>query len=347
MYANYLILVNKNFSARTRRFWKRYKALILSEFADADLDFLDSDQPPIRLTNREVVILIGDVSFFSRVVNCYFDRLADTMIALIPDKAHSELASNLQIPAKVSEIIKLVKCRQAIPLDVIRCHYIDMQGLPANCIVLNDIVIGISPRRFPLLLKTIVRLCKYSSWYPFGKRESTIALLRNKEEIYRGKYLISLILLGNTITYGPTITQKKRINLNRFDYFQLNPQTVMEIVSPFTGMFSEFPRVDDRNLWHRQFSELEIRGLGRENNLIADGICIGRLPASFTLLPKALRVISPLNVVTVKSPWKKKAAFAQKVPTPIGSKEALWSKPLLFPADGKPNRSLLNSVGIE
>ena len=325
MNAKYLILVNKNLSNHTAKFWRKNEAIILSELTDADLCFWDSDQPqtPIDLDNREVVVLIGDISFFHRIVNCFFTRLANVIVAFIPDKKNSVLTASLQIPTKTTEVIELIKCRQTIPLDIIRCHYIDEQGLPENCLVLNDVVIGVSSRQFPPSLRTFFQLCKNESWIPFTKKENVITLLRNRKTIYHGKYFLSLILLGSRITNGPKIVQKKRINLTTFDYFQLNAQTAIEITSLLTGMYTKFSYIDNRNVLHRQFSEIEIHGLGKNNNLISDGIYIGRLPASFTLLPKALKVISPLNVITVKRPWAKKIAVSQKVPTPIGSREVL------------------------
>lgn len=297
----------------------------MSELTDADLYFLDSDQPqtPIDIDKREVVVLVGDVSFFHRVVNCFFHRLTDTAIAFIPDRKGSALTTGLQMPTKTSEIIDLIKCRQTIPLDLIRCHYIDKQGLPANCLVLNDILIGISSRRFPLLLRTVYRLLKSGFTMALAENRNVISLLRNRKTVYRGRYVVSLILLGSGITHGPKIVQRKRINLKAFDYFQLNARSAYDIVSPLAGIFSKFSQSDNRNLMHRQFGEIEIHGLGKDNNLISDGIHIGRLPASFTLLPKALKVISPLNVVTVKKPWAKEIAVSRKVPRPIGSREAL------------------------
>ncbi len=325
MAANYLILINKNLSTRTAKFWNKNKERILSEFADADLYFLDSDQPqePIDIERHDTVILIGDNSFFNRIINCFFNELSDKTIAFIPDRDNSALTSGLQLPTKINETIELIQCRQTIPLDIIRCHYIDMRGLPANCLVLNDVVMGVSPKRFPLLLRTFVQWCKFSPLIPFTKKQNTITLLQNQNTIYRGKYIISLILLGNAITHGPKVIQKNRINLSKFDYLQLNAQSALEITSPLASVFSRFTPSDNRNSLHKQFSEIEINGLGKENNLIADGIHIGRLPASFTLLPKALRVVSPLNVVTSKRPWTQTIAVAHKVPTPIGSRQVL------------------------
>ena len=324
----FLILINKNLSSRTSRFWKDNERLIRSEFSDADLYFLDSDQPqtPIEIVGHDLVILIGDDSFFNRIINCFHVELAGIQIAFFPDNGKSALTSGLRYPKKSIEIIDLIKSRQTIPLDLIRCHYIDIQGLPANCLVLNDIVIGSFPRPVPLLLRTFFQWCHDSSLIPIKKKENKITLLQHRKEICREKYIILLILLGNTVTHGPRILDKNRINLKKFELFQLNSQSAIKIISPLAGLFFKKPSLENRNLLHKQLSEVEVHGLGKENILIVDGIHLGRLPASFTLLPKTFNVISPLNVVALKKQWERKVPISHEITTPIGSREVLRKK---------------------
>ncbi len=154
----------------------------------------------------------------------------------------------------------------------------------------------------------------------FRKKQKTITLLAEGKQLYQGEYFFGILLLGRRVTKGPQIGHRMRINLTKFDYIQLNTRTLRGVTAALPELLSGRLESGRPDLLYKKLNELEINGVGKDNKLIADGIHIGRLPASFTLLPKAVRVISPLITIKVKKPWEKKLAAA-KVPEPAGSRE--------------------------
>ncbi len=323
---NCLFIVNILLSARTARFWRKNRLAILEQFESPDVFYPEStsDLPAEDLKNFEVIVLIGDSVFFNRIVNNLYPSLTENLgfniLAFIPDSGHSALTDGLGLPRRVQKSIALIKKKQSIPMDLIRCHYIDHHGFPSNRLVLNDILVGLPLLKIPLILESLFNWTKSMSKMPFRKKNKTISLVHEGKQLYQGEYFFGILLLGRRITRGPKIGHRMRINLTKFDYIQLNSQTLKGVTAALPDLLSGKLESQRPDLLYKKLNELEINGVGKDNKLIADGIHIGRLPASFTLLPKAVRVISPLITANIKKPWKKKLAAA-KVPKPVGNRE--------------------------
>lgn len=324
-----LFVVNILLSARTAGFWRKNRLRILEQFESPEIFYPESisDLPSIDFKEIEVIVFVGDDGFFHGALNSFYQLLTENLsrniLAFIPDSAGSALTDGLGLPGRPQKAVDLIKRKRTIPMDLIRCHYIDHHGLPSNCLILNDAVIGLPPIRLPLMLENMVQWIGGLPFSRFNKQKKQISLLCDDELIYDGEYFFAILLLGRKITRGPRIGRRMRINLSHFDYVQLNRRSLREVMTALPDLLTG--RLDDRHpdLFYRRLADLEIKGVGKENKLIVDGTHIGRLPASFTLLPKAVRVISPL--ITVKSrskataDWKETIAPAN-VPKPVGSR---------------------------
>jgi hypothetical protein len=323
---NCLFIANILLSARTAKFWRKNRLLILGQFESPEVFYPESvsDLPTANLKNFEVVILIGDSIFFNRIVNNLYpaltENLGQNILAFIPDAGRSALTDGLGLPGRVQKSIDLIKKKKSIPMDLIRCHYIDHHGFPSNQLVLNDVLIGLPILKIPLLLESLLNWTKSAPLLPFRKKKKTISLIHEGELLYQGEYFFGILLLGRRITRGPRIGHRMRINLTGFDYIQLNSRSLKGVTAALPDLLSGRLESQKPDLLYKKLNELEINGVGKDNKLIADGIHIGRLPASFTLLPKAVRVISPLITAKIKKPWKKKLATTE-VPKPAGSRE--------------------------
>lgn len=325
---NCLFIVNILLSVRTERFWRKNRLQILEQFESADVFYPESasDIPVVDLKPIEIIIFIGDDKFFNQITNNLYPLLMENfgqnILAFISDSNRSALAEGLGLPRRIQKSIDLIKRKQTIPLDLVRCHFIDHQGFPTNQLILNDVIIGLPLLRIHLLMDNLLGWIKSVSMMPFRKNQKTISLIHEGSLLYQGEYFFGILLLGNRITKGPKIGHRRRINLNKFDYVQLNNRSLKGVATALPDLFSGRLESKNPDLLYHKLNKLEINGVGQDNKLIADGIHIGRLPASFTLLPKSLRVISPLITANIKKPWKGKLASA-KVPKPVGNREIL------------------------
>lgn len=293
---------------------------MLSEFPEAVYDFPENLLYPEKadLGRYQTIVLVGDTPFFSSWINHAYRHLIaakhEFHIAFIPDNIReSSIATNLQLPAKIEDQIELIKSQQTMHVDLIRCNFINREGVPANCLILNDALIGIPKVKLPLFFKVFVQWFRTSSALFPSKIAHKITLRENDEKIYEGSYIYSMLLLGNKITGGPRIYSKHRVFQKSFRYIQINPKPLTDYTFALPKIFSgkaDKSKKDDDTILRRNFNDLDIQGIGQENEIIADGNHIGRLPASFTLLPNALRVISPRVSVPVRALWSEPVTSA-------------------------------------
>lgn len=322
----YLLVVNSHLSTKTKNFWDRKRVLIEEHLGHPDLFIPESSniRSQVMLDEYDIVILVGDDRFFSAFVNTVFYELSDNKtIAFIPDRRGSALAGSLGLPSAIDQQLHLVSKKQTILLDILKCHYIDKRGMPNSSFILNDVLIGFPPLRGPLLFKTLAEFAKNTHILPSGRKQKSIQLMNDGRVVYEGGYMFAAAMLGNRIIDGPKIPSrnKPRCNLMSFDYYQLNAFSLTNLKIPFTRLF----QAEDDNssyLFNGHYKDLIIKGEGKENSIIADGTYLGRLPATLTFLPKALKVIAPLLTVRVSQPWGKKLAHSS-IPKPVGSRNSL------------------------
>jgi len=321
-----LFVVNILLSARTAGFWRKNRIQILEQFEAPEIFYPESvaDLPHVKFSDVELIVLIGDDGFFHWAVNRFYDRLMENLgrniLAFVPDSRGSALADGLGLPWHFDASIKLIKRKQTVPLDLLRCHYIDHHGFPASCLVLNDVVIGLPPIKLPLVIENLAHWLGALPLTRFRRRKKQITLVHDGNVLFDGDYLFGLLLLGRKVTRGPRFKRRLRINLAYFEYLQVNSRNIRGLITALPGLLSG--RLEDRKpeVLHFRLAELEAKGVSQDNKLIVDGTHVGKLPASFTLLPKSIRVISPLITVKAAKTWKGKLAAA-KVPKPVGSRE--------------------------
>lgn len=326
-----LIVVNSILCEKTEKFWSKNRLEILDRLKLHKLVYPESKNYKLHqdLNEFDVIVLIGDDIFFSCFVNSVFYNLSDKEkikhIAFIPDRRNTAIASGLCLPDQLSKQLELIQKKQSVFMDLVRCHYIDKKGIPRSHFVLNDVLLGISPSRVPLVFQTIVELAKNPPLFPSRKKTKVISITTGGAVVYEGKYVFSAVLLGNKFTNGPKIPSKAKIraNLTKFEYYQLNSRNIDSFKKPFKSLFGSPDNEDTGYIFSGGFDELIIKGEGPENTIIADGIYLGRIPATFSLLPRAIRVIAPMLTIRIAQPsWKSKVAHST-VPKPVGRQPSL------------------------
>ena len=325
----YLIVVNSFLSPKTARFWVKNESTIKQQLPDSDVYLPESRLPRLNVDIKSIktIVLVGSDSFVNQMVNCFYPLLntdpENTPIAIIPHDKNSSLASGLGLPNSLQYQLELIRKNQSVYLDVARCHFFDRRGLPSNRLILNDALIGIPNSKLPLFFKTISQLASSPSFLPFRKPKKAITLISGNSILYQGDFIFSLILLGNKVTNGPTVRNNPRVNRLKFDYLQMNSSRPKDITALLLkALFTEFVEGENSNLIQLRVAEISIKGKGGDMSIIADGLHIGQLPATFSLLPKALKVVSPRITVRLKKSWKRDASPVS-LPKPAGSRNGL------------------------
>jgi diacylglycerol kinase family enzyme len=327
---NYLIVVDSCLNSSTAEFWDYHQEEIKNRLVSNEVYIpkLKNYKLPAHADEFDAFILIGNDRFFNGFVNTIAYNISEKnrrkFLAFLPDKRNSAIASSLRLPSSLEDLLDLIVRKQTILLDLMRCHYIDKKGIPDSRLVLNDVLIGISPARLPLAFKTVIELAKNLPLLSPKGSSKEIQIIENGATLYKGKYAFSLVLLGNRISQGPKIPYRTKIrcNLGGFDYYQLNSRTFSSIRSLIPWASSRFTNQKIRYLFSGTYRDLIVKGEGQENTIIADGIHLGRLPATFSFLPRALRVIAPILTIKASQPVTGKVTTGG-IPKPIRSRNAL------------------------
>ena len=312
-------IVNAKGSKRTAWYWRRHQKALREAFQGSEFLVVDAKkmQGLGSYLEFDQLVLVGTDPFFSLAINQIFgERLtqgSEQVFAFLPTSRESSIAASLELPFGLKQQIDLITLGPQIPFDLIRCHCISPEGLPKSYLVLNDALIRLPHLKLPLLFRTVVQFMRTHTGLG-AKAPSKITLFERGVKFFEGEYLFSIILLGNKITGGPKLLQKRRFMVKNFHYYQLNGQGLREYTSALPKLFST--ESENPALFKGKYTELELRGLGEENRIVADGNLIGRLPASFTLLPKAIKVISPLSPIQRVEPVQSRVATQAK---PVGN----------------------------
>ncbi|MDT8448176.1 MAG: hypothetical protein RRB13_14885 [bacterium] len=319
-----LFIINSKGSKRTAQFWRRHGQALAEGLPGAEQLAVDARSLAGLESYQEYdqLILVGDDSFFHLAINQLHGNLLEKEsrqhYAFLPDHRESALGSSLELPSSLKSHLELLRRSPTIPFDLVRCDCIGTQGTPARRLILNDALIRLPQMKLPLVLRTVVQWFRTYSGIFQRKAPSKVTLFEHGEKRFEGEFVCAIMLLGNKITDGPRLNSKRRFLRKRFAYYQLNANDLLDYTTALPRFLDEdaLDRGDDPNIFQGNFTDLDIRGLGEENRIIADGVPIGRLPASFTLLPKALSVVSPMTPVQKLEPSRQKLAKASK---PVGN----------------------------
>lgn len=304
-----LLIVNIEQSAQTERFWKKNKEFIFSRLPDCDLYFPRKNEKFPTFDEYQSLVLIGDDSFFSRVINLVFPLLSELKspppFAFIPDSDQSAFAAGLAIPTQLAPNLEIIRSQSEISLDLVRCHYINLQEQPESILILNDLLVGIPPFEKFQTRSLLAYWAKQKLLKPAYYKRRHLMIHNEDTELFEGNYMIGMMLLGNQITNGPKLRTQLRVTSHQFDYFQLNTMSAGKLKTALSNMFQE--RLNRSNLLMYQKEKfLEFSASELDNYLMADGRIIGRVPAQITHLPRAVQIVSPITNIKKTVPWKSK-----------------------------------------
>lgn len=326
----FLIVINSLLSQKSAQFWHKHQSIIQRYLNGSTCLFPDTKnyKLPSNLGDYDVIVLIGNDAFFSSFIDATFYEISSgrqqTCLAFLPDRPNSALANGLALPNQLEHQLELIIKKHTVLLDVLRCHYMDKKGIPNSRIVVNDALIGFIPGNLPLVVKTLAAFVKNPPFLPIHNKNKQIKLFNAGNLLYEGGYVFAAVVLGNKITDGPKLPRgpKLRCNLSGFDYYQINTSMIKGLSFRFARSITDMARNPSQILFSGNFNDLILKGEGASNTIIADGVYLGRLPATFTFLPKAIKVIAPMLTVRVCQSWKKEVK-ATGIPKPIGSRNSL------------------------
>lgn len=288
-----LFLIDSLKTKSREAWWRKHQQLLLEQVDEAEMLFADLRHPSaITLPpNLQRLILVGGDESFSLGINHLFSQLQASKagVAFLPAGEHSALTQGLGYPSEIGQLALMLKRKAMVPLDLVRVTCADAEGRPCSWLVVNDA--GVRLPLYPAMggQNRLLRVLSQALGGFSLPSPSPIRLWAEGKPTYEGTYLFGFLLLGNQLTCGMQIHETIRKPQTGFSYFQLNASSLPARAGRWRQWFGQEQASE---VFQGRFGLLELQS-AEEGLITGDGLALGHLPASFTLLPKALRVISP------------------------------------------------------
>jgi YegS/Rv2252/BmrU family lipid kinase len=311
-----LVIVNPHSaSGSTRERWAEIASDLRAHYGSFQVAFTRKQGDAIEIAlqaakkGRKFIIACGGDGTINEVANGILLSGQDVELGILPSGTGGDFRRTIGISTEIRKAAKQLREGITRLIDVGKILYTDESGKIAQRYFLNVASFGLST--------SIISRVKSSTafqWFPFqelrGKISfafSTLQEIVDSNSIYAKvkidkKKEISLVTLNFCICNaryfggGMKIAPNARINDGFFDVINIGDISTLRVIlnsySLYQGTHLSLPEVGSTLA-----KVVEAKPFERNQNvkIEADGELIGRLPASFEIVPKALKIRVPTS----------------------------------------------------
>jgi YegS/Rv2252/BmrU family lipid kinase len=294
---------------RTARRWPDIARQIEAQVGALEVAFTDGPQAATRLTREalrdgvEQIVAVGGDGTVNEVVNGFFDGDTpvnpDAILALMMLGTGGDFRKSLGIGPEVSSFLQRLTQGEIRSIDVGRLSFVDHEGQPATRYFDNIASFGLSAE-----VDEAVNRATFSKKLggTFAFKWATLkALVHHDNDRVRiridddfdEELAVSIVAVCNGQFFGGGmwIAPGAEVDDGQFDVVMLRDLTFMDFVKHasalYTGKHLELPKVTVR-----RGRRLEAKPIDPQARVLldVDGEVPGRLPATFEVVPGALKV---------------------------------------------------------
>jgi YegS/Rv2252/BmrU family lipid kinase len=268
------------------------------EFTEKPLHATDLAREAIK-DGAELVIGVGGDGTMNEIANGFYEdrRIInpDATLGLVPSGTGCDLMRSLNIPAGLRGALQVLNDAPAVRMDVGRVRYTSNEGRDEERFFLNvadfglggEVVREVTERRLQRKASSYVR-CLVSTMARY--RNKRVRIRVDGQAVPDGEYLIGAVANGKIFGKGMKVAPDARLDDGLFDAV---------LVRGFR--FLEFCRhgwklINGSHVTHPKVSVIKGRkveawaGGDEEVLLELDGDQLGRLPATFEIVPRTLLI---------------------------------------------------------
>jgi YegS/Rv2252/BmrU family lipid kinase len=297
-------------SGKTRRDWRSLEPALASVYPYMSVAFTRRRgeatalvAAALREGHSEIVAVGGDATM-NEAVNGFFDAEGsvspDAVLAFIASGAESDFKQAFGVPES-GDPISLLKHAHIRPIDVGRARFLSKEGVPRTRYFANIASFGLSGLIVDRVNRSPISGL-FGPGFSFGL-QSILALTR-----YRGRAVrlivdsvfdeivnISTVAVANGRVFGAgmQVAPEAQPDDGQFDVVIINNGPAAQMLADLklitSGEHLSNPNV--RLIRGRRVVAAPVAETrGRPVLIETDGACVGRLPATFEILPRALNV---------------------------------------------------------
>jgi diacylglycerol kinase (ATP) len=290
---------------RTRKRWGEIREGLRGFIREFKFEFTEKPQHATDLARQaikdgtELVIGVGGDGTMNEIANGFFEdrRIInpEATLGVVPSGTGCDLIKSLNIPAGLKDALKVITQAPSVLMDVGKVRYRSNSGGEEDRFFLNvadfglggEVVRRVAERRLQRKASSYVR-CLVTTMVQY--RNKRVRIRVDGEELPEGEYLIGAVANGKIFGKGMKVAPDARLDDGLFDAV---------LVKGFK--FFEFCRhgwklMNGSHVTHPKVTVVRGRRIeawpeeGEDVLLELDGDQLGRLPATFEIVPRNLLI---------------------------------------------------------
>lgn len=290
---------------RTRHRWTEIKEALKGFFKEFKYDFTERPLQAADLAREalkegtELLIGVGGDGTVNEIANGFFENQKainpEASLGIVPSGTGCDLTRSLNIPRSLKYAVKFISEAPDQSIDVGRVTYSDREGATSNRYFLNiadfglggEVVRKVNQERLKRKASSYVR-CLVETMLSFKGHE--VRMMVDGQEKCSGNYLIGAIANGKIFGKGMKIAPLARLDDSLFDIILVKSLKFLEFC------LHGWKLINGSHLSYHKVTMLRgqkvaVCPIKNEPVLIEmDGEQVGRLPATFEIIPSTLLV---------------------------------------------------------
>lgn len=291
---------------RTGKRWRYIKEALASFFKEFKYEFTEKPLHAIEISRSaikegsELIIAIGGDGTVNEIANGFFENLKiinpQTILGLIPSGTGCDLSRSLNIPPRLKHALEIITQAPSALIDIGKSTFVNHKGEKEERMFLNvgdfgvggEVVKKVNDNRLKRKTSSYLK-CLLSAFFSYRNKKIKIRI--DGKDIPLDEYLIGAVANGKIFGKGMKIAPDAKLNDGYFDVILVKGMKAWEFLLNayrlYSGTHLSLPQI---KLIHGKRIEAD----SSEGDVVLielDGEQLGRLPASFEILPNRIPII--------------------------------------------------------
>lgn len=292
-----MIVNPESASGSTGEVWPQIASDLRSQFGSFRALFTRHRGDAATLANEaarkgaKLIIACGGDGTISEVANGILSSGKDIELGILPSGTGGDFRRTLEIPSQSRAAAKVLRTGRTVRIDAGRVSFLDHNGAEAmryflgvaSCGMSTDVIQRVKDRRVSFaasMLQTAVRM-------------KPVQLVVQVDDAHERRLLVSNLCVANARYFGGgmKIAPDAKLTDGKFDIIGIGDLSTLKLFTSaprvYLGSHLSMPEVS-----HALARKITIRAADRAATvaLEVDGELPGKLPATFQIIPEALRV---------------------------------------------------------
>ncbi|GAC1446317.1 MAG: diacylglycerol kinase family lipid kinase [Pyrinomonadaceae bacterium] len=313
-----LIIVNpSSANGATGKNWARTASDVREHFGAFQVAFTKAHGDGRDIAFREAkdgrsfVIACGGDGTISEVANGILEAEADAELGILPSGTGGDFRRTLEMPTRISDAAKTLREGRTKRIDVGRVEYLNHEGANATRYFLNVASFGLAGAVIETLkndssvpvpfISSIARALGGKVAYAAAAAQSAVTMKRPMVRLYvddkeATNLTVTNLCIANARFFGGgmKVAPDALLDDGKLDVVSIGDLSALEI---FTNGYKLYlgTHLSMQQVKHTHATRITAHPFNEHEiiKLESDGEIIGCLPATFEILPKALRVRCP------------------------------------------------------